>query len=62
MKITFNCFKSFAFIQQLKQLAFPLTFVKKMWEATKYLSAPYELWVANWKEVGSPDLDDFFLK
>jgi hypothetical protein len=37
-------------------------FVKKMWEATKYLSAPYELWVATWKEVGSPDLEEFFLK
>ena len=32
-------------------------FVSKMWEITKYWSAPYKIWLSVWREVGKPDIE-----
>ena len=28
----------------------------QIWEATKYLSSPYTLWLKVWRENGTPDI------
>jgi hypothetical protein len=28
--------------------------VRQVWEASKYLSAPYNMWLAAWREAGKP--------
>lgn len=30
--------------------------LKLIWETTKYLSSPYELWISIWKKAGRPDI------
>jgi hypothetical protein len=30
--------------------------LKLIWETTKYLSSPYELWISVWKNSGCPDI------
>jgi len=32
--------------------------VIQAWEATKYLSAPYGVWLFVWKEAGKPNIDE----
>ena len=27
-----------------------------VWQATKYLSSPYDIWLSAWRNAGSPDI------